>query len=148
VLRATHTQRDIFDARGAVPKNPTDLHVGKLLRQRRWLLGMTQQQLAQGVGIRFQQVQKYESGANRISASRLWDLSKALRVPVTYFFEGLEGAVENTNGHPSLATFGDAIGEKETHDMLRAYLSLAEGPRRRLLDLALAMNEMNEQRPS
>jgi transcriptional regulator with XRE-family HTH domain len=128
-----------------VPKNPTDLHVGKLLRQRRWLLGLTQQQLAQAVGIRFQQVQKYESGANRISASRLWDLSKALKVPVTYFFEGLEGVPETDGELPPMATFSAAVGEKETHDMLRAYLTLAEGPRRRLLDLAQAMNEMNGQ---
>lgn len=122
-----------------MPKNPVDLHVGKQLRQRRWLLGMTQQQLAQAVGIRFQQVQKYESGANRVSASRLWDLAKALNAPVTYFFEGLDA------GEPgnAAASFAGAIEEKDTHDMLRAYLGLSEGPRRRLLDLALAMNEMS-----
>jgi len=59
-------------------KNPVDLHIGQRVRHRRWLLGMTQQQLALAVGIRFQQIQKYESGANRISASRLWDLARAL----------------------------------------------------------------------
>lgn len=121
-----------------MPKNPVDLHVGKQLRQRRWLLGQTQQQLAQAVGIRFQQVQKYESGANRISASRLWDLAKALNTPVTYFFEGL--ATQETDG--AAKSFANAVEDKETHDMLRAYLGLADGPRRRLLDLALAMNEM------
>mgnify|MGYP002784700549 CR=1 FL=1 len=121
-----------------MPKNPVDLHVGKQLRQRRWLLGMTQQQLAQAVGIRFQQVQKYESGANRVSASRLWDLAKALNSPVTYFFEGLDAGLA-----PGAAkSFAGAVEEKDTHDMLRAYLNLADGPRRRLLDLALAMNEM------
>jgi transcriptional regulator with XRE-family HTH domain len=109
---------------------------------------MTQQQLAQAVGIRFQQVQKYESGANRISASRLWDLSRALKVSVTYFFEGLDSPADSENGQPAMATFNAAVGEKETHDMLRAYLTLAEGPRRRLLDLALAMNEMNGSQPS
>lgn len=119
-------------------KNPVDLHVGKQLRQRRWLLGMTQQQLAQAVGIRFQQVQKYESGANRISASRLWDLAKALNAPVTYFFEGLEA--KELNG--AAKSFAGAVEDKDTHDMLRAYLGLADGPRRRLLDLALAMQEM------
>lgn len=99
---------------------------------------MTQQQLAQAVGIRFQQVQKYESGANRISASRLWDLAKAMNSPVTYFFEGLE--TQDNDG--AAKSFANAIEDKDTHDMLRAYLSLADGPRRRLLDLALAMTEM------
>ena len=67
-----------------------DVHVGKRVRHRRWLIGMTQQQLAQQVGIKFQQIQKYETGANRISASRLWDIAEALDVPVSFFFEGLE----------------------------------------------------------
>ena len=56
------------------------------------MIGMTQQQLANGVGIKFQQIQKYESGANRVSASRLWDLSQAMSVPVSFFFDGLEAA--------------------------------------------------------
>jgi transcriptional regulator with XRE-family HTH domain len=120
-------------------KNPIDFHVGKQIRQRRWLLGMTQQQLAQSVGIRFQQVQKYESGANRVSASRLWDLAKALDVPVAFFFEGLEPGAPVASALRNLA---QALEDKETLDLLRAYLGLAEGPRRRLLDLALAMHEM------
>ncbi|MDC1181991.1 helix-turn-helix domain-containing protein, partial [Planktomarina temperata] len=62
-------------------KHPVDLHVGQRVRQRRWLCGMTQQQLAEKVGIKFQQIQKYETGTNRISASRLWDISKAMDVP-------------------------------------------------------------------
>lgn len=55
-------------------KHPVDLHVGQRVRQRRWLFGMTQQQLAEKVGIKFQQIQKYETGTNRISSSRLWDI--------------------------------------------------------------------------
>jgi len=66
-------------------KHPVDLHVGQRVRQRRWLFGMTQQQLAEKVGIKFQQIQKYETGTNRISASRLWDISEAMDVPVTFF---------------------------------------------------------------
>ena len=69
--------------------HPVDVHVGKRIRQRRWLTGMTQQQLAQSVGIKFQQIQKYETGANRVSASRLWDIASALDVPVTFFFDGV-----------------------------------------------------------
>ena len=66
-----------------------DVHVGKRIRQRRWLVGMTQQKLAEAVGIKFQQIQKYETGMNRVSASRLWDIAEALSVPVSFFFEGL-----------------------------------------------------------
>ncbi|MGZ9101033.1 MAG: helix-turn-helix domain-containing protein, partial [Brevundimonas sp.] len=71
-----------------------DLHLGRRLRRRRRLLGLTQQQLATQVGIRFQQIQKYECGANRISAARLWQLSEALESPVSYFYDGLEEAIE------------------------------------------------------
>ncbi|MDD3836921.1 MAG: helix-turn-helix transcriptional regulator, partial [Phenylobacterium sp.] len=69
--------------------NEIDIHLGKRLRRRRRLLGLTQQQLAGACGVRFQQIQKYECGANRISAARLWQLSEALQVPVAYFYDGL-----------------------------------------------------------
>lgn len=71
-------------------KHPVDAHVGKKIRQARWALSMTQQQLAEKVGIKFQQIQKYETGMNRVSASRLWDVSEALGVSIAYFFEGLK----------------------------------------------------------
>ena len=71
-------------------KHPVDLYVGQRIRQRRWTIDMTQQQLAEKVGIRFQQIQKYETGTNRVSASRLWDIAAAMGVPVSYFFEGLD----------------------------------------------------------
>ena len=63
-------------------KHEVDVHVGTRIRHRRWLIGMTQQQLADQVGIKFQQIQKYETGANRVSASRLWDIARALDVPI------------------------------------------------------------------
>ena len=74
--------------------HPVDVHVGKRIRHRRWLVGMTQQQLAEKVGIKFQQIQKYETGANRVSASRLWDIADSLEVPVSFFFEGIEAEGE------------------------------------------------------
>lgn len=125
--------------------HPIDLHVGRRLRQRRCLLGMTQQKLAESVGIKFQQVQKYESGANRVSASRLWALAEALEVPVSHFFEGLsqdekaeqfQGDYEVPEGldRPTIAP--EVFSSKETIDLVRAYYNLSEGPRRRLLDLA------------
>ena len=66
-----------------------DLHLGRRLRRRRRLLGLTQQQLGDRAGVRFQQIQKYECGANRLSAARLWELAEALETPVTYFYDGL-----------------------------------------------------------
>jgi transcriptional regulator with XRE-family HTH domain len=124
--------------------HPIDLHVGARLRQRRRLLGMTQQKLAEAVRIRFQQIQKYESGANRISASRLWALSRALDVPVAFFFEGLDERPTKpveANGHH--AAPADAFQNKETIDLVRAFYTLNDEPRRRLLDLAKAMSGDN-----
>jgi transcriptional regulator with XRE-family HTH domain len=72
-------------------KHPVDAHVGKRIRHRRWMVGMTQQQLADKAGVKFQQIQKYETGANRVSASRLWDIAEAMDVSVAFFFEGLNG---------------------------------------------------------
>ncbi len=69
--------------------HPVDLHVGARLRDRRAELGLTQASVAKAVGIRFQQIQKYERGANRVSASRLWELARVLDVGIDYFFEGL-----------------------------------------------------------
>ncbi len=120
--------------------NDIDLHLGKRLRRRRRLLGLTQQQLAGAVGVRFQQIQKYECGANRISAARLWQLSEALEVPISYFYDGL-----SDKPHAELhAERGEASGEmlarKETMDLIRAYYQLGERPRRRLLDLAKSLN--------
>ncbi len=70
--------------------NEIDRHLGRRLRQRRRTLGLTQQQIADAVGVRFQQIQKYECGANRISAARLWLLAKALQSPISDFYDGLE----------------------------------------------------------
>jgi len=128
--------------------HPIDHHVGQKLRQRRRLLGLTQQKLAEAVNIRFQQIQKYESGANRISASRLWALARALDVPVSYFFDGLNGVENGSAGnghaysHPAgkTGTRADVFNQKETIDLVRAYYTLEDEPRRRLLDLAKAMS--------
>jgi len=120
-------------------KHPVDVHVGKRVRHRRWLVGMTQQQLAEKVGIKFQQIQKYETGMNRISASRLWDISEALSVPVSYFFEGMEGredtAVEG-QGIP-----GDLLADKEALELVRSYYAIPENQRRRLFELARVLSD-------
>ena len=80
-------------------KHPVDVHVGKRVRHRRWMVGMTQQQLGDIVGIKFQQIQKYETGMNRISASRLWDIAQALDVSISFFFEGIEGEITRIWSH-------------------------------------------------
>src|ERR1700749_2119838 len=100
--------------------NDIALPRGRRLRRRRRLLGLTQQQLAITVGVRFQQIQKYECGANRISAARLWKLAEALGVPVGYFYEGM--AVEG----PQVSTAagqegGEVLHREETLDLIRAY---------------------------
>jgi transcriptional regulator with XRE-family HTH domain len=113
-----------------------DLYLGKRLRRRRRLLGLTQQQLAGTVGVRFQQIQKYECSLNRISASRLWLLAEALNVTVSYFYEGFN---ERDQRECPVAD-GEVFSRKETRDLIEAYYKLGERPRRRLLDLAKSLN--------
>ena len=120
--------------------NDIDLHLGKRLRRRRRLLGLTQQQLAGVCGVRFQQIQKYECGANRISAARLWQLSEALDVPVGYFYDGLSTRGERMDEQLPEGRNGEVLARKETLDLIRAYYQLGERPRRRLLDLAKSLN--------
>jgi len=117
-----------------------DVHVGKRVRHRRWLIGMTQQQLAEQVGIKFQQIQKYETGANRISASRLWDIAEALDVPVSFFFEGLEESQKESDGKKSVPA--DLMGDKEALDLVRSYYAIPENQRRRLFELARVLSDV------
>lgn len=113
--------------------HPVDIHVGKRIRHRRWMLGTTQQQLADGVGIKFQQIQKYETGTNRVSASRLWDIASQLDVPVAFFFEGLDTQVAANLPH-------DLLSDREAVELLRSYYAIPETQRRKLYDLALALS--------
>lgn len=116
-------------------KHPVDAHVGKRIRHRRWMVGMTQQQLADKVGIKFQQIQKYETGMNRVSASRLWDIADTLGVTISFFFEGLS---EGTNqSQPQ----GDMMADKEALELVRSYYAIPEAQRRRLFDLARVLSD-------
>ncbi len=120
-------------------KHPVDIHVGKRVRHRRWLTGMTQQQLAEKVGIKFQQIQKYETGMNRVSASRLWDIADALGVEVSFFFEGLEAnanAGVDESGIPS-----DILANKEALELVRSYYAMPQNQRKRLFDLARVLSD-------
>ncbi|MEP2784318.1 MAG: helix-turn-helix transcriptional regulator [Pseudoruegeria sp.] len=121
-------------------KHPVDVHVGKRIRHRRWMVGMTQQQLAEKVGIKFQQIQKYETGMNRVSASRLWDISETLDVPVSFFFEGM--ADESGVNHQTEGTVqGDILADKEALELVRSYYAIPENQRRRLFDLARVLSD-------
>jgi transcriptional regulator with XRE-family HTH domain len=118
-----------------VVKHPVDIHVGKRIRHRRWMVGTTQQQLAEKVGIKFQQIQKYETGMNRVSASRLWDIAEALEVPVAHFFEGLDDVARERSTAP------DLLADKEAMELVRSYYTIPENQRRRLFDLARVLSE-------
>jgi transcriptional regulator with XRE-family HTH domain len=117
-------------------KHPVDAHVGKRIRHRRWMVGMTQQQLADKVGIKFQQIQKYETGMNRVSASRLWDIADALGVSIAFFFEGLDDAREGAR-----AAEADLMADKEALELVRSYYAIPEAQRRRLFDLARVLSD-------
>ena len=114
--------------------NAIDMHVGKRVRLRHTLLGMSQEQLGTELNITFQQVQKYERGANRISASRLWDIGQILDVPISYFFDdmsqdttkssprriGRGGEVVNQNGDQ----LRDPMARRETLELVRTYYTI------------------------
>lgn len=119
-------------------KHPVDAHVGKRIRHRRWMVGMTQQQLADQVGIKFQQIQKYETGMNRVSASRLWDIAEALGVQIAFFFEGL-GDAQAAQGQQTVE--GDMLADKEALELVRSYYAIPEAQRRRLFDLARVLSD-------
>ncbi|KKN79882.1 hypothetical protein LCGC14_0336030 [marine sediment metagenome] len=102
---------------------------------------MTQQRLAELVGIKFQQIQKYETGANRVSASRLWDIAFALNVNVAHFFEGLEA--EKPQAEKGLENIpADLVGDKEAMDLIRSYYAIPENQRRRLFELARVLSDV------
>ena len=123
-------------------KHPVDVHVGKRIRHRRWLVGMTQQQLAENVGIKFQQIQKYETGMNRVSASRLWDIAASLTVPVSFFFEGLSEDDHASEPAAQADVPLDILKDKEALELVRSYYAIPETQRRRLFELARVLSDV------
>lgn len=139
-----------------VEPHPVDRHVGERLRLRRALMGMSQERLAELVGVTFQQIQKYERGVNRIGASRLFEIAKILDVPVTWFFEGLAGPADATGAaafaglaEPGSAFVHEGAGplqppprfdRRETLELVRAFNRIADAQvRRRLFELTKAL---------
>ena len=126
--------------------NAIDKHVGKRVRLRRTLLGLSQEQLGAELNVTFQQVQKYERGANRISASRLWDISQILDVPIGYFFDDMTETTMRSSprrvasgvdsGMPVNEAVKDPMARRETLELVRVYYTIEDaGIRRRAADI-------------
>lgn len=109
-----------------------DASIGRRVFRRRRLMGLTQQQLGEAIGVRFQQIQKYECGANRISAARLWFISRTLEVPVAYFFEQFDSTLTSLTQ--------DRKATAEALDLVRTFSNIGALPRKRLLSLALNLS--------
>ena len=130
--------------------NPIDVHVGSRVRLRRTLLGMSQEKLGEAIGLTFQQVQKYERGANRVGASRLYDLSRVLDVPVGFFFDEMTEEVAGASpgqirGNGGLPIDGiepelDPMAKRETLELVRAYYRISSPKvRKRIFELTKAL---------
>ena len=131
--------------RGTGVPAPVDVQVGARVRTRRLLIGMNQETLAKALGLTFQQVQKYEGGANRISASRLSQIADVLGVPIAYFFSdlGSDGDAPTVDELESR----ERLQRPETIELIRAYYAIAEpGTRRQFLDMVKAVAQSHHGR--
>src|SRR5689334_24896991 len=117
--------------------SPIDVHVGSRIRLRRTLLGMSQERLGEALGLTFQQVQKYERGVNRVGASRLFDLSRVLDVPISFFFDDMPESVTSAFGvlparravgytEPQESVADDTLNRRETLELVRAYYRITD----------------------
>ena len=109
--------------------NATDTYVGARVRMRRLMLDMSQTDLAEAIGLTFQQVQKYEKGTNRISASRLQQISHVMEVPIPFFFEGAPNATKTskqTAGSASLTYVSDFLATSDGLKLIKAFMSIKD----------------------
>lgn len=135
--------------------NPVDVHVGKRIRLRRTILHITQQQMAEMLGLTFQQVQKYEKGMNRVGASRLWDISRVLEVPMGFFFEDMDDVVAAQSprmlniapdsmyvSEKHLSFDEDPMKRAETLELIRAYYKITNRAiAKQMFDLMIALSK-------
>lgn len=132
-----------------MPSHPVDVHVGRRLRLRRTILGMSQEALGDSSGVTFQQIQKYERGINRIGSSRLFQFSKILKVPVSYFFDEFDGDSNPASGY-QMAGFAeseanddagfDRMTSRETLEMARAFNRIEDpAVRKRVFELVKSL---------
>jgi transcriptional regulator with XRE-family HTH domain len=129
--------------------NPIDVHVGSRVRLRRNMLGMSQEKLGEALGITFQQIQKYEKGANRVGASRLQAIATTLNVPVSFFFEDAPGesgeVIRGLNEESSTAYVVDFLNSSEGLQLNRAFVKIADPKvRRKIIDLVKSLGETPE----
>jgi len=156
-------------SRGRTPSgqpNPIDVHVGNRIRLRRTLLGMSQEKLANLLGLTFQQVQKYEKGMNRVGASRLWDISKVLETPIGFFYEDMDKDVANQSPRTFSSSneqqlffeeegtdfSSDPMNRQETIELVKAYYKIQNRKAaKHLFDLIVALSKTtynNEEKDS
>lgn len=150
-MAAMATGRGRGRGRGRSPTgkpNPIDIHVGSRIRLRRTLLGMSQQKLGEAIGLTFQQVQKYERGANRVGSSRMFELARVLDVPISYFFEEMgsdtaQRGRQHALGHAvEIVEAGDPdpMTKRETLELVRAYYKITDAKvRKRLFEMTKAL---------
>ena len=134
--------------------SPMDVHVGARIRLRRTMLGMSQERLGDALGLTFQQVQKYERGVNRVGASRLFDVSRALDVPISFYYDDMPDALAQTHGQqlgrfmprpPGMSEKQEAFGEEQLHkretlELIRAYYRITDlAVRKRVFELIKSM---------
>jgi transcriptional regulator with XRE-family HTH domain len=139
---------DKFDSPGRKP-NPMDIHVGSRVRLRRMVIGMSQEKLGEKMGLTFQQIQKYEKGTNRIGASRLYQLSQIMDVPVQFFFE--DAPLHVANRHAAVAGFHeskteafllDFLNSRDGLELNRAFVKITDPKvRKRVVELVRALSE-------
>jgi transcriptional regulator with XRE-family HTH domain len=124
----------------ALGPNPIDRHVGLRIRMRRKELGVSQEKLAESIGLTFQQVQKYERAANRVSASKLWEMSRALSTSIGYFYEGLGEGDQRPGSNVPREAMSDFLLTPEGIELATVFPKIAKGRvRRKVLDLVRAM---------
>ena len=129
--------------RGTGVPNPIDVHVGNRIRMRRLLLGMNQETLANALGLTFQQVQKYEGGANRVSASRLSAMAEILSVPISYFFGDLRA--DNVEVSPEDQRWREHLQKPETIELIRLYYAIPDSKiRQQFLEMTKTLAESTE----
>ncbi len=116
--------------------NPIDKHVGSRVRMRRMMLSMSQEKLADAIGLTFQQVQKYEKGTNRMGSSRLQQIANTLQVPVTFFFEGAPGQSKLDGSAPSPAYVSEFLATTDGLALTKAFMQIKDAKlRRRIVNL-------------
>lgn len=126
--------------------NPVDAHVGSRVRLRRMLVGLSQEKLGDRMGLTFQQIQKYEKGVNRIGASRLYQLSQILEVPVQFFFEGApstNGSSSSNFSQPETETFlYEFLNTRDGLELNRAFVRISDAQvRRSVVDLVRSIGQ-------